>query len=645
MKILDVDGFQKGITEIEETLSSQKKQVKQIEKTIQGVTDLEEAIKGKGGNAIRDFYRSKHLPLIEQYQTFLSDYQSVIKQMNDALQNLEPAPDGFMNEGFLENELEAGLRLAKQTTEQLTSDANNTIRSVSDIVTLPKIEDENCVQYVVKAEKEIDQSIEKLYEFDHAQTASLSSLQGQVDALEKHIMQLSPVFKKMDFNPVLLPTKEFKSKKVEDIASELSEFKINPHNPADSAAILEGGLLALTDIVIDLVDTLYYMVSDPFGFAQGMFNAVIHLDETIKYLWNDVKQSFEEEFIHGDQRSRVRFISYSGVYIAASIYGVKGTEKVGTVSKAGRISNASKKGTKQNIPYNVMNTTAIKAAAHDGIKNFFDLSKDANRQLHSSEIGKKAKEVNTYSGKINDTIGKSKNVLNSEKFSTKMEKTYQKVVSGPVSKAVNLEAYSTFEKLVMNENGSVRFTGISGDSKIGTKGTVKDSIIKEIKEIDFGKHIIKGKNGKKQLLPNAKYVTKDDYKYTTDELGRIVNVEAPELILKKADRNKYAQANVGDKDRLSDDDGGHLIGAQFNGPADIDNLVPQNSQINRRGGVWYNMETEWANALKEVPPKKVSVNIKPIYSSNSMRPDSFTIKYQIEGQRKVRLVIQNKSGG
>ncbi|MBD8037380.1 DNA/RNA non-specific endonuclease [Solibacillus sp. A46] len=182
------------------------------------------------------------------------------------------------------------------------------------------------------------------------------------------------------------------------------------------------------------------------------------------------------------------------------------------------------------------------------------------------------------------------------------------------------------------------------DEVVG-KGTVKNKIIKEINEIDFGKHIVKGRNGKKQLLPNAKYVTNDDYKYTTDELRRIVNVEAPELIFKKTDRNKYAQSNVGNKDRLSDDDGGHLIGAQFNGPGDIDNLIPQNSQINRRGAVWYNMETEWANALKEVPPKKVSVNIKPIYSNNSMRPDSFTIRYQIEGKRQVRLVIQNKSGG
>ncbi|MGD7007025.1 DNA/RNA non-specific endonuclease [Metabacillus sp. 84] len=179
-------------------------------------------------------------------------------------------------------------------------------------------------------------------------------------------------------------------------------------------------------------------------------------------------------------------------------------------------------------------------------------------------------------------------------------------------------------------------------------GTVKEgarNTTKEVREVDFGKHIIRGQNGKKELLPNTKYITNDRYKYTTDKIGRIVGVEAPELVLKKADRNKYAQANVGGNDRLPEDDGGHLIGAQFNGSGDIDNLVPQNSQINRRGGVWYEMETEWADALKEVPPKKVSVSIEPIYSNNSMRPDSFIIEYEIDGQFPVIREIANKSGG
>lgn len=46
------------------------------------------------------------------------------------------------------------------------------------------------------------------------------------------------------------------------------------------------------------------------------------------------------------------------------------------------------------------------------------------------------------------------------------------------------------------------------------------------------------------------------------------------------------------------DDGGHLIASQFGGSGDLDNLVAMSSNINRAGGKWYNMEKEWANAVK-----------------------------------------------
>lgn len=64
------------------------------------------------------------------------------------------------------------------------------------------------------------------------------------------------------------------------------------------------------------------------------------------------------------------------------------------------------------------------------------------------------------------------------------------------------------------------------------------------------------------------------------------------------------QVAAGREDRLFDDDGGHLIGTQFHGSGDIDNLLAQNRQINRSRGEWYKMETGWANALSEIPPKK-----------------------------------------
>ncbi|WP_245590302.1 DNA/RNA non-specific endonuclease [Cohnella panacarvi] len=185
----------------------------------------------------------------------------------------------------------------------------------------------------------------------------------------------------------------------------------------------------------------------------------------------------------------------------------------------------------------------------------------------------------------------------------------------------------------------------SGTGGNGTKGTGKaeSNIAPSPTKVNYGDHFTK-QGRKKALKPNVEYKSPDGYTYRTDSHGRIVECEG-DLVLGSAERNEYAQRTVGGKDRLPDDDGGHLIGAQFQGLKDIDNLVPQNSQINRSGGEWFNMETEWANALKETPPKRVTVKIDPVYLGDSMRPDIFRITYEIEGEDLVKKIIKNQAGG
>ncbi|MDQ7864191.1 DNA/RNA non-specific endonuclease [Peribacillus frigoritolerans] len=48
-------------------------------------------------------------------------------------------------------------------------------------------------------------------------------------------------------------------------------------------------------------------------------------------------------------------------------------------------------------------------------------------------------------------------------------------------------------------------------------------------------------------------------------------------------RNNYAQRIAGRKDRLPDDQGGHLIASIFKGSVHLDNLVPLNANLNMRG--------------------------------------------------------------
>lgn len=166
------------------------------------------------------------------------------------------------------------------------------------------------------------------------------------------------------------------------------------------------------------------------------------------------------------------------------------------------------------------------------------------------------------------------------------------------------------------------------------------------------------KNGRiKVLKPNVTY-TANGYTYATDDFGRISSAEG-NLVLDEATRNAYAQRIAGRVDRITgnvdlmqNDDGGHLIASMFNGSGDIDNLVAMNAQINRSGGKWYQIEQDWAKALRGDPannilPETVQVKVKPIYSSQgiSQRPIKFDISYKIGNEDWIEETLLNQIGG
>ncbi|WP_317947720.1 LXG domain-containing protein, partial [Rossellomorea marisflavi] len=343
MKILDVHDFHTGLKEIEETLSSQKVQVKDIQKSVQAVVDLDDAFKGKGGEAIRGLYRNKHLPMIKQYQTFLADYETTIRKLRNAIQDVEPAPHGVIEQSFLDHEVEDGLHRVKQTTLDMTNEANATIQRVSDIVSIPRIQDEDFLQKLANAQRDKAQTVEKLYEFDRNQTASLSSLEEQVQDLEKQITMLQSVYR-MGKVDIIKEKSTFKKK--DSFLAELSDVAAAMLSKKYSKTLgaMEGVGLALFDIVMDTIESLLYLFTDPIGFFQGMFHALLHPIDTFKYVWGGIEQSFEEEVVQGDERSRERYVYYTATYIGASLYGLKGTDKVSAVSKTGRAGMVTKAG-------------------------------------------------------------------------------------------------------------------------------------------------------------------------------------------------------------------------------------------------------------------------------------------------------------
>jgi hypothetical protein len=126
------------------------------------------------------------------------------------------------------------------------------------------------------------------------------------------------------------------------------------------------------------------------------------------------------------------------------------------------------------------------------------------------------------------------------------------------------------------------------------------------------------------MEPNSTY-ERNGYEYKTDEMGRTREVSG-DLKLEEGERTKL-QTEVGHMG-AEDDEGGHLIGTRFDGPTDAFNLVPQNANLNR--GEWKAMENSWASDLEQ--GKDVKVMVTPIFTGDSIRPDSFDVLTQVDGE-------------
>ena len=141
------------------------------------------------------------------------------------------------------------------------------------------------------------------------------------------------------------------------------------------------------------------------------------------------------------------------------------------------------------------------------------------------------------------------------------------------------------------------------------------------------------------LVPNNQYEI-NGYKYETDENGRIISAEG-DLHLKDRDGRlpiKDSIEDVGKGDQKATDDRGHLIGDQFDGSNGLENLVPQDSNINRND--FKNFENELAKEVKD--GNTVNLKVEPVYDGDSHRPSDIVVTYSIDGEESVRVFPNDK---
>lgn len=204
-------------------------------------------------------------------------------------------------------------------------------------------------------------------------------------------------------------------------------------------------------------------------------------------------------------------------------------------------------------------------------------------------------------------------------------------------KLLGKEVCDSFWKQLLNSK--IDLNKISGNiAKIGEElyNLNTEELDNRKKYMDDNGNLYRVENS---LIPNNSYEL-NGYTYTTDAEGRIASVEG---VLNMKDREgrlpiRDSIEDIGKGDQKEGDDRGHLIGDQFDGPNGLENMIPQDSDINRRD--FKNFENALAEKVKD--GETVKVKIEPIYEGDSHRPTDILVTYSINGVEDMRIFPNKK---
>lgn len=181
MKVLQVSEVTSGIDLIIRKKEEEKKHFHSIRDAINNVTELDDTLKGDGGNAIREHFTILHLPVLLLFEQFIDNYIEQLNQIKGSIDNYESS-DGLVREDFIEQDVKTGITKIEQLTLDVVDNINGHLRSINDLVHPAPVNPTQFHTLINQSKQHMEKTIEELRELDEN---NKSKLDPPADELHK----------------------------------------------------------------------------------------------------------------------------------------------------------------------------------------------------------------------------------------------------------------------------------------------------------------------------------------------------------------------------------------------------------------------------------------------------------------------------
>ncbi|WP_341604559.1 LXG domain-containing protein [Shouchella clausii] len=167
--------FFSALDKIDSDMNQYTETLSNVHSAIQGVVNLGDNLTGQGGEALKNFYANNHVPLLSYWTMACQQVKIATAKMRMNALSFESS-DAVIDESFIEGEVIPQLEKNQRRIQQHQDRINGVVDSVSDIVSLPKIDTSAIQTGIHEAKQHAMNTVEKLYAFDYAQSAAVDQL-------------------------------------------------------------------------------------------------------------------------------------------------------------------------------------------------------------------------------------------------------------------------------------------------------------------------------------------------------------------------------------------------------------------------------------------------------------------------------------